>query len=49
MTNSVGKKKHLKVKTQENILIGENLFNYKRWFNGLKKFSSVKVAPKPLK
>lgn len=38
-----------KIKVQEDIALSENLFNFKRWFNGLKKFSSIKVAPKPLK
>ena len=37
----------LSIKTEENISIKENLFNFKRWFNGIKKFSSVKLLPSP--
>jgi len=33
------------IKTKDNITISENLTNHKRWFNGMKKFSSVKVEP----
>lgn len=43
------KPKTHKVKVKEEVTISENLFNFKRWFNGIKKFSSVKVAPPPLK
>lgn len=39
------KRKDLEVKTKEEISLAENLFNFKRWFNGIKKFSSVKVNP----
>jgi len=38
--------KHLKIKTSERVQAKENLTNYKRWFNGLKKFSSIKLLPK---
>lgn len=34
-----------KVKSKENVAVGENLKNHKRWFNGMKEFSSVKVEP----
>ena len=37
--------KPLKIKVNDKISTIENLFNFKRWFNGLKKFSSVKVNP----
>jgi len=33
--------KPLKIKVYDTLIIVESLFNYKRWFNGLKKFSSV--------
>jgi hypothetical protein len=35
----------LEVSVQENSSVLDNLFNYKRWFNGLKKFTSIKVPP----
>jgi glycosyltransferase involved in cell wall biosynthesis len=39
------KKIDFKINASENIAITENLFNYKRWFNGMKKFSSIKTLP----
>lgn len=38
-------KKDIKVQTKESVSLAENLFNYKRWFNGLKKFGAVKLIP----
>ncbi len=35
--------KPLEIKVRDKITAKENLFNYKRWFNGIKKFSSLKV------
>lgn len=35
----------MKIKTKEKVDTKENLKNYKRWFNGMKEFSSVKVEP----
>lgn len=34
-----------KIKVKEDIALSENLFNFKRWFNGMKKFGSVKLNP----
>ncbi len=42
------KTKTHKIKVKEDIKLEENLFNFKRWFNGIKQFSSLKVSPKPL-
>ena len=36
---------NLSLEVSENIDTKENLTNNKPWFNGLKKFSSVKVLP----
>jgi hypothetical protein len=49
MKNLDDNKKIHKLKVREDILLHENLFNFKRWFNGLKKFSAVKVNPPPQK
>lgn len=38
----------MKIKVSDKIQTKEGLTNYKPWFNGLKKFSSVKVNPAPL-
>lgn len=35
--------KPLKIKVHDKITLQENLFNYKKWFNGLKKFSSLHI------
>ena len=35
----------LEIKAEERITLTENLFNFKRWFNGMKKFSSIKTQP----
>ncbi len=40
-------KKSLKINVVDYITIASNLFNYKMWFNGLKKFSSLQIK-KPL-
>lgn len=35
----------MKITTFETVTTHENLTNWKMWFNGRKKFSSVKVEP----
>lgn len=42
---SKSKIKTHKIKIKEKVTLTENLLNYKRWFNGLKKFSSLKINP----
>lgn len=39
------KKPTIQLLAVDKIIIRENLFNYKQWFNGLKKFSAIKVIP----
>lgn len=36
---------HLNVKIQEDIKTEEKLHNWKKWFNGAKRFVSVKPLP----
>ena len=35
----------MKIDTFETVTTNENLINWKLWFNGMKKFSSIKVNP----
>ena len=43
------KPKNHSVRVSEKIETSENLTNNKPWFNGMKKFSSVKLLPKQKK
>jgi ribosomal protein L31E len=36
-------KKTLAVKAEEQVKVTENLNNYKLWFNGMKKFLSIRI------
>lgn len=35
----------LKIRTKDDTRIEDKLYTYKRWFNGVKHFFSVKVLP----
>ncbi len=37
--------KDLKIKARDNANVGERLATYKRWFNGIKHFFTVKILP----
>lgn len=39
----------LEIHVKDKVVVKENLFNFKRWFNGIKKFGSVKLNPPPQK
>ena len=49
MSAKKSKSKKLLVNVSDNIKTEESLSNNKPWFNGMKKFSSVKVLPKTKK
>lgn len=35
----------MKVQTFETVTTSENITNWKLWFNGMKKFSAIKINP----
>lgn len=37
--------KDLEVKTDDSVKANDKIYTYKRWFNGLKHFFTVKVDP----
>lgn len=37
--------KNLEIKTDDSVKTSDKLYTYKRWFNGIKHFFTVKVNP----